>query len=66
MVRIWSSTKQEYCSQRLLNDPTSLDWSNDAKWIAVGDREATISILDAKSLKVVDFCKNGVSAAKAE
>ena len=45
----------------LKDDPTSLDWSSNGKWIAVGDRNATITILDSGSLAVLDTLCSAVT-----
>ena len=49
----------------LKDDPTSLDWSSNGKWIAVGDRNATITILDSGSLAVLDTLSSAVAVQKA-
>jgi WD40 repeat protein len=65
MVRVWSFKKMEKCSKPLAADPTSLDWSSDGKWLAVGDRKATITILNAQTLEIVDSLSSEVSKEKA-
>lgn len=52
-------------SEPLKNDPTSLDWSSNGKWIAVGDRNATLTILDAETMQVIDSLSSVMTTAKA-
>lgn len=41
------------CSVQLERDPTALDWSPNGKFIAVGDRQGYLSILNADTLEVI-------------
>ena len=67
-IRVWDfkQRKQIAISESFAADPTSLDWSLDGKFIAVGDRNATVTIVDAETLKVIDSVSSEMSDAKRQ
>lgn len=64
-VRVWHANKMVTVSQPMPSDATALDWSRCGKFIAVGDRNADCTILDAKTLQVLGSVKSALSGKKA-
>ena len=51
-------------SEQFQHDPTACDWSSDGKFIAIGDRNGDVAILDAQSLQVLSKAKSALSGKK--
>jgi WD40 repeat protein len=71
-IRMWQydkegAPKQILESVELGDDVTALDWSACGKWIACGDREAKLTIIDSETLgrKVSNAISSKMSAAQA-
>ena len=44
-------------SEQFTHDPTAIDWSSDGTFLAIGDRNGDVKVLDANSLQVLGTAK---------
>ena len=63
-MRIWEPKRMLACSEQLTHDPTAVDWSRDGSFLAVGDRNGEVKILDATSLQVLSTAKSAKAGKK--
>ena len=52
-------------SEQFTHDPTAMDWSRDGTFIAIGDRNGEVKVLDANTLQVLGTAKSALAGKKA-
>ena len=52
------------CSEQFTHDPTAIDWSRNGEFIAFGDRNGEVKVLDANSLQVLGTAKAALAGKK--
>ena len=63
-MKVWLPNKLRACSDQFTHDPTAIDWSSDGTFLAVGDRNGEVKVLNANNLQVLGTAKAALAGKK--